>query len=379
MPGIRRIDLKQFKSEAKDGEVKDAAIIKSYVCDEVRALDVEPGHEQEARSFEFAISTENPDRENDAIAVDGWLLDSYRKNPVVLWAHQHDGLPIAKSPDVWPSNNQLRAKADFSDSYDINPMSRIVAQMLSRKLLNAASVGFRPVVYALNEARGGWAFDFMEQELLEWSVVPVPANAEALQGAKGFGIDIAPLAEWAEKVLDCELGSGLWVPKDLITREDVEKAWKSARGEAVTVAVPKESTAATSQPSQDKADAPSGSPPTGASAAPAETKSGRVLSSANESALRDAVSSIESAAQRISGVLSSAKPADDMADDDDDGKSAKPTTKAPEPVPAPEPEPAQFDQAQMTEALKSLLPEMLKEVTALEINRALAKHTGRVD
>lgn len=374
MPGIRRLDLKQFKEEARSGDVTDAGIIKSYVCDEVKALDVDPGHEQDARLFEFAISTETPDRENDSVAVDGWNLDAYRKNPVVMWAHQHDSLPIAKSPAVWPIESQLRAKADFVDSYEINPFARTVAQMLARGLLNAASVGFRPIVYSANENRGMFAYDFLEQELLEWSVVPVPANAEALQGAKGFGIDITPLAEWAEQVLDCDKGSGIWVPKDLVTRDSVEAAWKAARGEAISVQVPKETKLdSTPDPSRGSADASYGLPPDGASAASTQTdtKSGRVLSSANESALRDAISSIENAVQRISGVLSIANPADDATDDD--AKSATATTKTSDC------EQTKFDHEQITETLKSLLPEMLRDVTVAEIERALAKHTGRVD
>lgn len=374
MPEIRRIDLMQFKTEAKAGEVTDAAIIKSYVCDEVKALDVEPGHEQEARAFEFAISTETPDRENDAIAVDGWLLDAYRRNPVVLWAHSHSELPIAKSPDVWPRDAQLRAKADFNESYDIYPFSRMVAQMLSRKLLNAASVGFRPVVYAHNEARGAWAYDFMEQELLEWSIVPVPANAEALQGAKSLGIDIAPLAEWAEKVLDCDKGAGIWVPKELHTREYVEKAWRTARGESASVQVPDDTTRAASSPSKGTAGATGEPPRDVASAKPEQTKAGRVLSAANESALREAVAGIESAAQRISSVLSSAAPADDDAGGDD-GKSAS----AQQTTAQPELQPISVDNTAMIETLKSLLPGLLRDITVEETERALAKVTGRVD
>jgi hypothetical protein len=55
--------------------------------------------------------------------------------------------------------------------------------MVKRGFLRATSVGFRPKrdKYSWNEERGG--IDFEEQELLEFSVVPVPSNPEALLSA----------------------------------------------------------------------------------------------------------------------------------------------------------------------------------------------------
>jgi hypothetical protein len=38
----------------------------------------------------------------------------------------------------------------------------------------------------------------LEQELLEFSAVPVPANGEALIEGRSAGIDIAPLLDWSE-------------------------------------------------------------------------------------------------------------------------------------------------------------------------------------
>jgi hypothetical protein len=352
--------IKQFKDEAKAGEVTDAAITKAYVFDEIKALDIGPGSDVEARVFEWAISTENPDRENDAISVDGWKLDAYRKNPVVLWAHSHRDLPIATSPNVWPQAVQLRAKADFTKSSELNPLALTVARMIHHKLLNAASVGFRPIIYSNNENRGSWAYDFLEQELLEWSIVPVPANAEALQGAKSYGIDIAPLAEFAEKVLDGERGPGLWIPKDYMPREEVEKAWKIAKGEQATASVPG---------SKDTKDTDNVDEST--------AKAGRVLSTANEAALRDAVASIESAAGQITTVLSAAAPAPD-----DDGKETQGTASVQPDIStkqADDERDSEIKLLAMKDAVGELLPDLLREVITNETERALRKFTGRVD
>jgi hypothetical protein len=364
--------IKQFKDEAKAGEVTDAAITKAYVFDEIKALDIEPGSDVEARVFEWAISTENPDRENDAISVDGWKLDAYRKNPVVLWAHSHRDLPIATSPNVWPQAVQLRAKADFTKSSELNPLALTVARMIHYKLLNAASVGFRPIIYSNNENRGSWAYDFLEQELLEWSIVPVPANAEALQGAKSYGIDIAPLAEFAEKVLDGERGPGLWIPKDYMPREEVEKAWKIAKGEQATASVPG---AKDTKDADDQAKDTQQTQPNNADQS--STKAGRVLSAANEAALRDAVASIESAAGQITTVLSAAAPAPE-----DDGKEAQGTVSVQPDINTKQDDDERDSEIKllaMKDAVRELLPDLLREVITNETERALRKFTGRVD
>ena len=60
-------------------------------------------------------------------------------------------------------------------------------------------MGFKPKKWVYNEERRG--VDFAEQELLEFSIVPVPANAECLVEARAAGIDVEPLRAWAEKTL----------------------------------------------------------------------------------------------------------------------------------------------------------------------------------
>ncbi|WP_188263273.1 HK97 family phage prohead protease, partial [Azospirillum tabaci] len=108
---------------------------------------------------------------------------------------------------------------------DENPFADMVYRLVIGGYLNATSVGFRPLKWSWNEERGSWAIDYTEQELLEYSVVPVPANPDALIEARGKGIDMAPLIGWAEKTLDA-MGDGL--PGLLIPRATLEAARKAA-------------------------------------------------------------------------------------------------------------------------------------------------------
>jgi len=79
--------------------------------------------------------------------------------------------------------------------------------------LNATSVGFKPKEWVFNEDRKG--VDFKTQELLEFSVVPVPSNPEALIEARSAGIDLGPYKEWAEQVLE-DSDPGIWLPRDQV-------------------------------------------------------------------------------------------------------------------------------------------------------------------
>lgn len=67
--------------------------------------------------------------------------------------------------------------------------------------------------------------NFKKQILREYSVVPVPANMDALAEGRSSGIDMSPIVKWAEKILD---GDGqLWVP-----RSTIENVRRSALGDA---------------------------------------------------------------------------------------------------------------------------------------------------
>lgn len=150
------------------------------------------------RTLEFTITTGSVDRDNDTIAPGGWNLDSYKANPVVLWAHSYKDLPVARATSITMHGDKMTSVAEFPPR-GTYPFADTVYDMLKGGFLNATSVGFRPQKYVFNAERGG--VDFKEQELLEYSIVPVPANAEALVLARDAGIDVALVKAWAEETL----------------------------------------------------------------------------------------------------------------------------------------------------------------------------------
>lgn len=148
------------------------------------------------RKVRFVFSTSSPDRDNDSIDQAGWQLDAYRKNPVILFAHDHKSLPVGKATWVGMHDGKLCGEVEFAD----HPFAETVYRLVKGGFLNATSVGFRVLAAEPNAMRGG--YDFQKQELLETSIVPVPANGEALISAEAvLGDDIKALQDWATKAL----------------------------------------------------------------------------------------------------------------------------------------------------------------------------------
>jgi hypothetical protein len=54
----------------------------------------------DSRTLTFTISSAAVDRMGDTIKVDGWKLDAYRKNPVVLWGHDAGDFPSRRPKDL---------------------------------------------------------------------------------------------------------------------------------------------------------------------------------------------------------------------------------------------------------------------------------------
>lgn len=124
----------------------------------------------------FRASIETEDRAGDVIKADGWELDNYRRNPVVLWAHRHDLLPIGKSVDIWVENGALFATIEFAAT----EFAQQIKQLFESGFLRGVSVGFRALktTPGANTNRRGTTFE--KQELLEISAAPVPMHPGAL-------------------------------------------------------------------------------------------------------------------------------------------------------------------------------------------------------
>jgi HK97 family phage prohead protease len=156
-------------------------------------------------SIVHIISTETSDRYGDIVRAEGLDTGNYKKNPVVLYGHDQRAFPVGKS--LWQKvttlpNGQkgVLAKTQFTKSTE---EGRTVYQLWKEGLLNAASIGFLPIDYEpILDNKSFVGYDFKASELLEYSIVPVPANQEALRLAleKGFGGSEKVLGELRKQV-----------------------------------------------------------------------------------------------------------------------------------------------------------------------------------
>ena len=230
---MKWLDVSNKKNELEDEEqyhkeISSSDGLRKFMEVSIEGASDSPAEEEGLKLF-FTISTPHVDRDGDIIDQTGWDLDEYKKNPVVLWAHDSSAPPVARANSTYlsPVANKstgedqihLMSVAEFP-SRDLYPFANMVGRLYKNGFLHGASVGFLPVEYEMSKEREGFApVDFKRQKLLEWSAVPVPSNPEGLVQARSAGIDLAPMVEWAEKILDGE--GALILPRHLI--EEVRK------------------------------------------------------------------------------------------------------------------------------------------------------------
>ncbi len=161
----------------------------------------ERGLDKSADTLTFVASTGAVDRHGDTVAPEGWRLDAYRENPVVLWAHDYRRPAIGRAQSVWRDGAALLARLEFAGT----EFAREVEGLYRQGYQQGVSVGFRPLRFEeRRDARTGafLGIRFLEQELLEISAVPVPANRGALMAA----LTPTPLPQRGEGLADEVVG-----------------------------------------------------------------------------------------------------------------------------------------------------------------------------
>lgn len=156
---------------------------------EGRAITVD----QETHSLEAVVSTGQLDRYQSVVEPGGWELENYRRNPVVLWSH-YDGMPaIGRSLWERPMENGLMARPQFAAG--VSQMAAELWGMVAAGFLRAWSVGWLPLAWEAMEIRSDTPGEpprtgvrFTRHELLEYSLVNVPGNADALSLTMARGL-----------------------------------------------------------------------------------------------------------------------------------------------------------------------------------------------
>jgi len=165
-------------------------LINRSLTPEIRAINAEN------RTVDFVISTERVDSFGTVFKIDGWDLSAYRANPVVAYNHHvlgPDPDSVIGSSEVRIEDGQLVATVKFEEG---NTTADKVLRKLQNGTLRGASIGARPEKASYGDRSKGEdpaVLYFRKHSLIEWSVVSLPSNPDAMKRSAGEEAFIATI------------------------------------------------------------------------------------------------------------------------------------------------------------------------------------------
>lgn len=210
-----RIKLSEVFDEARRKQIAEEYGLKTNGETEfIRKGYVNKDEDMEIKDGERAVikyvNTATVDRDGEIVMPDGADLKEFRKNPVVLFAHDYGSLPIGRDQWIKVDGWGIKAKTIYA-SAQANPFAEQVYQLNREKILKTSSVGFIPLEvfergtddyeksikkiktnYGIPESESRKASRiYAKWILLEHSDCPVPTNPDAYNLAISKGMDIS--------------------------------------------------------------------------------------------------------------------------------------------------------------------------------------------
>jgi HK97 family phage major capsid protein/HK97 family phage prohead protease len=129
--------------------------------------------------FTFVMSTDSVDRVGDIVEIPGIDLAGFKQNPIALLNHDQT-MPIGTWSQVTKQPGQLVGKLTLADP-GTSPLVDRLRTFIEQRILRAVSIGFRALAADPIDPKDPWGgVRFTKSELLECSLVSVPANPDAL-------------------------------------------------------------------------------------------------------------------------------------------------------------------------------------------------------
>ena len=134
------------------------------------------------------ITTSSTDRDGDVVDSAGAVVENYMKSPTVQWAHNYRDpwAVIGKTTALELGPNYIDAEFELRPSANEADPQNVIRLLWNGGWVNAASIGFRPIEFEelpLEEGDDEWSrgYRFTKYEIVEWSLVPIGANQDALR------------------------------------------------------------------------------------------------------------------------------------------------------------------------------------------------------
>jgi HK97 family phage prohead protease len=139
----------------------------------------------ENREAEFVISSEAVDTYDTVFLAEGADFERYNNNPIVAYGHR----TWCDNPDMILGTSEIRqegkltiGKVRFEDA-ETNPTAEKIFKKIQAGTLRMASIGAQVKEYRYGDAQKNenpGVLYFTRWELLEWSIVPIGSNKDAL-------------------------------------------------------------------------------------------------------------------------------------------------------------------------------------------------------
>lgn len=163
-----------------------------------------PGTQTGERRMTFVASDATRDTYGTVLMPDGWDLERFNKNPVIFYQHDqfsYDPDAIIGKGRAYVEDGKLMVDIEFEPEGQ-NKKADKVWQKLQFGTLNAVSVGFLALAGEWGKGEEGpgqrnETYYYTSMELLEVSVVAIPANPNALKNAAEERDRLAELREEA--------------------------------------------------------------------------------------------------------------------------------------------------------------------------------------
>lgn len=167
---------------------KQSQILRYFLPTDIRKTKDENGNEK----HEFVISDSTLDRYGTVIPISAWNLENYDKNGIVAYQHETSSWDkpdpdyiIGKGKAWIEDNTRLVGSVEYEPA-DLNPLADKIRRKVEFGTLSSTSVGFRHIRGHWGEENRGENPDvyyFDEVDLLEFSIVNIPANPNAVKRA----------------------------------------------------------------------------------------------------------------------------------------------------------------------------------------------------
>lgn len=134
-----------------------------------------------SNTYQITASTSDVDRHGEIVDIDGIDIERFKSSPRILANHEQSIesiIGIADADTIKKVGGKLKMSIKFAS--DISPLAEVAEKLVKGGYLNTLSIGFISKAVEMKRIKGVDVLVHTKSELLEVSLVAVPANPNAI-------------------------------------------------------------------------------------------------------------------------------------------------------------------------------------------------------